>query len=34
LLAKRRLSAAAVSIGGLGLWLIAALGVWLLVLKQ
>jgi hypothetical protein len=34
LLAKRRLSAAAVSIGGLGLWLIAALGAWLLVLKQ
>ena len=34
LLAKRRLSAAAVSIGGLGLWLIVALSAWLLVLKQ
>ena len=33
LLAKRRLSAATVSIGGLGLWLVAALGAWLLVLK-
>jgi hypothetical protein len=34
LLAKRRLSAAAVSIGGLGLWLIVALCAWLLVLKR
>lgn len=34
LLAKRRLSAAAVSIGGLGIWLIVALGAWWLVLKR
>ncbi len=33
-LAKCRLSAAAVSIGALGIWLFAAVGAWLLVLRR
>lgn len=33
-LARGRLTTAAVSIGGLGIWLIAALGAWLLLLKR